>query len=137
MEERTDGADFLGCGVAFPPRTDPLTGRFLMCRGEEDIAEAIRLILFTVPGERVMQPEFGCGIKKYAFSSMSMIDRRGMEKEIRQALLRWEPRIKEVEVRVTDGRLSEGIADICISYEVRATNNPYNLVFPYYIHEGA
>ena len=135
MEER-GAADFLGCGISFPPRVDPVTGRMQMCSGEEDIKEAVRLILFTGKGERVMRPDFGCGIRRYAFSSMSMMDRKGMEEEIKTALVRYEPRITDVEVAVDCGRINEGVAEIQIGYVVRATNNPYNLVFPYYINEG-
>ena len=135
MKER-GAADFLGCGISFPPRVDAVTGRMRMCSKEEDIEEAVRLILFTGKGERVMRPGFGCGIRRYAFSTMSMIDQKGMEEEIRTALVCYEPRITDVEVTVEAGRMNEGIAEIHISYVVRATNNPYNLVFPYYINEG-
>ncbi|MCM1538297.1 MAG: GPW/gp25 family protein [bacterium] len=135
MEERGK-AGFLGCGISFPPRVDAVTGRMRMSTGEEDIAEAVRLILFTGKGERVMRPEFGCDIRKYAFSTMSMIDRKGMEEEIRAALVRYEPRITDVEIAVESGRLDGGVAEIHVGYTVRATNNPYNLVFPYYKDEG-
>lgn len=130
-------ADFLGCGISFPPRVDAVTGRMRMCAGEEDIGEAVRIILFTGKGERAMRPDFGCDIRKYAFSSMSMIDQKGMEEEIRTALVRYEPRITDVEISVDCGRINEGMVQIHIDYTVRATNNPYNLVFPYYINEGA
>ncbi len=137
MEERKRAADFLGCGISFPPRVDEVTGRMRMSVQEEDIKEAIRIILFTGKGERVMQPEFGCGIRQYAFSAMSMMDRTGMEEEIKQALVRWEPRITDIRVRADCVRIDRGIAEIHIDYVVRATNNPYNLVFPYYINEGS
>lgn len=136
MKNKTWAANFLGCGISFPPRVDEVTGRIRMSSQEDDIREAIRIILFTGKGERVMQPEFGCQIRKYAFSSMGMIDRTGMEEEVRQALIRWEPRITDTEVKVDDGRAEQGMVEIHISYAVRATNNPYNLVFPYYINEG-
>ncbi len=129
-------ADFMGCGISFPPRVDAVTGRMQMCSKEEDIEEAVRIILFTGKGERAMRPEFGCGIRKYAFSSMSMIDQKGMEEEIRAALVRFEPRITKVEVSVDCGRIGGGRAEIRVSYVVRSTNNPYNLVFPYYRNEG-
>lgn len=129
-------ADFLGCGISFPPRVDAVTGRMRMCAQEEDIQEAVRLILFTGKGERVMRPEFGCGIRQYAFSSMGMTDQKGMEEEIRIALVRYEPRITKVEVTVDCGRIGAGEAQIRIDYVVRSTNNPFNLVFPYYRNEG-
>lgn len=136
MDTAGTAADFLGCGISFPPRVDPVTGRMLMCSREEDIREAVRLILFTGRGERAMKPQFGCGIRKYAFSSMGMTDQKGMEEEIRMALVRHEPRITNIEITVDDGCMSEGKIEIHISYVVRATNNPYNLVFPYYLNEG-
>lgn len=130
-------ADFLGCGFKFPPCIDPVTGRMQTVSGEEDIAEAVRIILFTGKGERAMQPEFGCGIRKYAFSDMSSADLLNMQEEITDALIRWEPRIVKPEVEFGRERMSDGILEIRISYRVRTTNNPYNLVFPYYMDEGA
>lgn len=136
MEKRTWAANFLGCGLSFPLRADETTGRIRMSSQEDDIREAIRMILFTGKGERVMRPEFGCQIRKYAFSSMGMIDRTGMEEEVRQALIRWEPRITDAQVEVDDKSMGNGAVEIHIRYVVRATNNPYNLVFPYYLNEG-
>lgn len=137
MDAGSRAADFLGCGISFPPRVDAVTGRMRMCSREEDIREAVRLILFTGKGERVMRPQFGCGIGRYAFSSMSMIDQKGMEEDVKASLIRYEPRITDIEVTVDSGRMHEGIVEIHVGYVVRSTNNPYNLVFPYYISEGS
>lgn len=137
MGENSDKSDFLGCGWKFPPSVNTVTGRVETSSKEEDIAEAIRIILFTGKGERVMQPDFGCGIREYAFSTMSVMDIQSMEEEIQEALVRWEPRILRPEIKIGTERMQEGILDISVSYEVRSTNNPYNLVFPYYINEGA
>ena len=136
MEEKGNSAGFLGSGWKFPPAVDPVTGRVLMISQEEDIAEAVRIILFTGKGERVMQPEFGCGIRKFAFSDLSAIALRSMQQEILDALIHWEPRIREVTAEIGRDRIEEGILDIRVSYIVRSTNNPFNLVFPYYINEG-
>ncbi len=135
MEEK-GAAPFLGCGWRFPPKTDPVTGRVELSRGEEDIAEAVKIILFTGVGERAMRPEFGCGIRRYAFSDMTAIDIRSMEQEILEALIRFEPRITKIEVKVLKKQARDGILEIRIDYVVRTTNNPYNLVFPYYLDEG-
>ena len=128
--------DFLGCGWKFPPAVDPVTGRMLMTSQEEDIAEAVRIILFTRRGERIMQPEFGCGIQRFAFSDLGAIALRSMQQEILDALVHWEPRIREVTAEISKDRIREGVLDIRVSYVVRSTNNPFNLVFPYYINEG-
>lgn len=137
MGEKRDKSDFLGCGWKFPPAVNPVTGRVEASCQEEDIAEAIRIILFTGKGERAMKPEFGCGIREYAFSDMSIMDIQSMKEEIQEALTFWEPRIINTQVEIGRERMGEGILEIHIRYEVRTTNNPYNLVFPYYINEGA
>ena len=82
-----------------------------------------------------MRPEFGCGIHDFAFESMDFGTVSQMEDSVREALIRWEPRVRDVEVEIipedTAGRLR-----IQISYVVRTTNNPYNLVYPFYLNEG-
>lgn len=136
MRENSGMPGFLGCGWKFPPEADPITGRIRMSSCEEDIAEAVRIILFTGKGERAMRPDFGCSIRKYAFSDMSAIDLRSMEQEISDALIRYEPRITKLKVSVIRTQPRDGVIEIRVSYVVRTTNNPYNLVFPYYLNEG-
>lgn len=114
---------------------DPVTGRIRMCGGEKDIAQAVRLILNTRLGERVMRPDFGCRLCDFAFESFSQSVRSEMIEEIKNALTLHEPRISDIEVTIDD-IAREGHIVLDISYVVRATNNPYNLVFPFYIEEG-
>lgn len=114
---------------------DPVTGRIRMCGGEEDIAQAVRLILNTRRGERVMRPDFGCRLCDFAFESFSQSVRSEIIEEIKNALALHEPRISGIEVTIGDAA-PEGRIVLDISYVVRATNNPYNLVFPFYIEEG-
>ena len=59
-----------------------------------------------------------------------------MEKSIKEALIKWEPRIRDISVEVSQDTPQDGKALISISYVVRSTNNPYNLVFPFFINEG-
>ncbi|MBC8546575.1 GPW/gp25 family protein [Clostridiaceae bacterium NSJ-31] len=131
-----DTRAFLGRGFSFPPRLDQTTGRFVMCSAEEDIRQSIYLIVMTRRRERAMLPDFGCDVHNYVFglpddASLSMV-----RSEIVDALTRWEPRIINVGVQVDMSGLSEGKVVFSISYTVRATNNPNNLVFPYYLYEG-
>jgi len=134
MSGRDQPGDFLGKGWKFPPRTDYVTGRIKTVSQEEDIGEAIRLILFTRKGERIMRPDFGCGIQRFVFAEMDYGTVREMEKEITDAITAWEPRVTDPEAEVDTGRLSEGMVMIRVSYRIRTTNNPYNQVFPYYIY---
>lgn len=136
MERSGQARDFLGVGWKFPVEVDQTTGRIKTSSYEEDIQEAIRIILMTRKGERMMLPEFGCGVWEYVFETMDVSALARMEQEIRHALILWEPRIVDPEVHVDTDRQQQGVLDIHIQYVVRATNNPYNLVYPYYINEG-
>ncbi len=127
---------FLGRGFRFPVQVDPITGKVQTSEYEEDIKEAIYIILMTKKGERVMKPEFGCGVHDYAFGTMDYTTLSRMESEIREALNLWEPRIKDLQVNVVIDDVKDGCVLINIGYNVRSTNNPYNLVFPFYMNEG-
>ena len=136
MTEMENVRGFLGIGFHFPIGTDEATGKMKMVSLEEDIVQAIRIILMTRKGERVMRPDFGCDIYDYAFDTMDYTTLVQMEHAVREALIRWEPRITDVEVRIDDEQEQEGVLLIEIGYIVRGTNNPFNLVYPYYINEG-
>lgn len=136
MGERNEAGSFLGRGFKFPVQTDPATGRMMTSAYEEDISEAIYIILMTRKGERVRNPEFGCGIHDFAFSTTDFTTLKEMERSVEDALVLWEPRIRDLDVTVTLDELESGKLNIGISYVVRTTNNPYNLVFPFFLNEG-
>lgn len=127
---------FLGRGWKFPVAVDPATGRILMSEQDQDIAEAIRLIVWTAKGERVMRPDFGCGIHEYVFERTDSMTVSLMEESVKRAILQWEPRVHEVEVRVVGDPEVDGRLQIHVQYAIRSTNNLYNQVYPFYIHEG-
>ena len=129
-------ADIIGSGVAFPLRVDRRGGLALVS-GEEDVNEAIQVIIGTARGERPMRPEFGCGIHDYVFESIDSYTLGRIDYEIRVALDRWEPRIDVVEVTVSSAH--DGVLSIGITYRLRATNDVRNLVYPFYLvpAEGA
>lgn len=133
MQEQ--GKEFLGCGWKFPIKADRATGRILMSAGEESIRESIYIILMTRPGERMMRPDFGCHIYDFLFQRPDYPIRVRMENAVREALIRWEPRIRDIQVRAETVGQGEQVF-LQIDYVVRATNNPYNLVFPFYMNEG-
>ncbi|KEO83294.1 GPW/gp25 family protein [Tumebacillus flagellatus] len=128
--------NFLGRGWKFPVTVDPATGRILMSEAEEDIAEAIRVIIWTAKGERVMRPNFGCGIHQFVFERTDPTTVSLMEESVKAAIMQWEPRVHQVTAKVTPDPGSDGRLLIQVSYVVRSTNNLYNQVYPFYIHEG-
>ena len=129
------GKDFLGKGWKFPVAVDD-TGSIRTSEYEQDIQEAIRLILLTAKGERVMRPNFGSGLHEYVFESMSATNIGSIQAAIQNALMEFEPRIELIAVKVEPEQSEIGKLLIDIDYRVRATNTQFNLVFPYYVTEG-
>jgi phage baseplate assembly protein W len=127
--------EFLGRGWEFPVNVSP-TGQIEMSEHEADIKEAIWVILSTSKGERVMRPDFGCGIYEFVFATINTATLGLIEANVREALTFWEPRIELVNVNVSADKAEEGKLLICIDYRVRMTNNEFNLVYPFYLKEG-
>jgi phage baseplate assembly protein W len=125
---------FLGTGWAFPPRSAD-GGTVALSAYEEDVREAIRIILGTAPGERVMRPDFGAGLDALVFEPITATLMALVRQTVETALIAWEPRIDQVTVEVTADP-PRGRLDIEIRYRIRATNVFYNLVYPFYLAEG-
>ena len=126
---------FIGRGWAFPLRVDAPGGIALVGR-EQEIEEAIRLILGTSPGERPMRPEFGCRIHEYLFAPADSETAGSIAREVRAALRQWEPRIDVADVTVSFDARESTLLYIDVRYAVRATNDRRNLVFPFYVIPG-
>jgi len=124
--------DFIGAGWAFPVTTDATGGIALVAR-EREIEEAIRLILGTAKGERPMRPEFGCRIHDHVFGPANAATAGQIAYDVREALERWEPRIAVQDVSVGYDRIESGIVYVDVGYLVLGTNDPRNLVFPFYV----
>jgi phage baseplate assembly protein W len=125
-------ADILGSGVAFPLRVDA-RGGLALARREDDVREAIQVILGTAPGERPMRPEFGCGIHDQVFESVDAYAVGRLEQEIRLALDRWEPRIDVISIDFDLAGGGAGRLLIDIVYALRGSNDVRNLVYPFYL----
>jgi phage baseplate assembly protein W len=126
---------FLGTGWAFPLRVDP-AGEIAMASHEEDVRQAIKIIIGTALGERVMRPDFGSGLQRLVFEPVSTTTVSLVKHQVEQALIEWEPRIDLEEVRVTTDPATRNLLLIEVDYRVRATNTFYNLVYPFYLIEG-
>ena len=124
--------DFVGSGWAFPMAIDA-TGGVALVRHQREIEEAIRLILGTSYGERPMRPEFGCGIHDHVFAPADAGTAGLIAFDVRNSLGRWEPRIDVVDVDVTTAPDDASTLYVDIRYTIRGTNDPRNLVFPFYV----
>jgi len=123
--------DFLGVGWAFPVGVDA-RGRIALARQERDIEDAIRIILLTPKGQRVMRPEFGCQIHDLMFAPNDATTAGLAAYYVEEALGMWEPRIHVKEVNARPDPENQGRLLIDISYEVKATHDSRSLVFPFY-----
>src|SRR6187551_552276 len=122
--------EIIGSGLAFPLAVDR-RGGIALARDEQDIDQAIQLILATAPGERPMRPEFGCGVHDYVFAPADENTAGRIAFEVRRALDRWEPRIDVTDVVVGFDDEDTGVLYIDVRYAIRGTNDPRNLVFPF------
>lgn len=128
--------EFLGRGWKFPVKVETATGRIATAEYEQDIRESILIILGTARGERMMRPDFGCGIHELVFASINTATINLVENSVQEALTRWEPRIELIKVLASDEYSAEGKLPVNIDYKVRVTNNRFNLVYPFYLKEG-
>lgn len=124
--------EFVGSGWAFPVHVDR-TGGIALTRDSREIEESIRLILATAPGERPMRPDFGCGVHDFVFAPADAATAGDIAHVVRLALERWEPRIDLAAVDVRPDATEDGLLLIAIGYTIRGTNDPRNLVFPFYV----
>jgi phage baseplate assembly protein W len=127
--------EFLGVGWKFPIRVNA-RGGLSFSRHEQDIEEAIWILLGTAKGERVMQPDFGCGIHEHVFAPNDPGTRGVLAFEVQRSLADYEPRVLVDDVRVDDFPGAPNRLLICVDYRVRSTNAKRNLVYPFYLQEA-
>jgi len=128
---------FLGRGWSFPPRFDTENHQVVMVEEEADIRESLRLIMATAPGERIMNPKFGCGLTAYIFDSLDSLLINRIADSIRYAVLNFEPRVTLNDIRfdLTES-FDKGVVRVTLDYTIRIINVRTNIVYPFYIKEG-
>jgi phage baseplate assembly protein W len=127
--------EFLGRGFNFPIRISG-DGSFLLAEYEDDIKQAINIIIETAQGERVMRPDFGCGIHDLVFAPISSATISRVEAMVQEALIKYEPRIDVQSVVVSQDEAQDGKFIVNLEYLVRETNNAFNYVYDFYLYEG-
>lgn len=126
---------FLGQGFRFPLAV--VNGRLALSRGERKIEESIRFILSTARGERLMRPELGCGLHDLVFSPGGPASEIRVADAVREALVLHEPRIDVLELTAESPEGAPNVLLIRVAYRIRENNAVTNLVYPYFITEGA
>jgi uncharacterized protein len=135
MTSRDSAKAFLGVGWAFPMSMEA-DGQIAMAFYEDDIGQAIRIILGTNPGERLMRPDFGAGLNAFVFEPINTTTIEILKNQVRDSLVDWEPRIDVQQLDVTADPDQRNKLLINIIYRVRTSNSLSNLVYPFYFQEG-
>jgi len=128
--------DFLGRGWSFPPDFTLPVADVAMLEDDADVASSLEILLSTIPGERVMQPLYGCNMTELVFEELDTRIKTLMADKIESSILYFEPRVTLQSVRLDDSRITEGVVLIQVIYVVKTTNSRFNFVYPYYIDQG-
>ena len=128
---------FLGRGWAFPPEFNNNSGRVIMVSEDEDIKQSLKILLSTTPGERIMLPAYGCGLKSLVFENVTESTVTEIKDVVARAILFFEPRInlESIEIETTDEY--EGFVKVLINYRVRETDSRRNMVYPFYFRDDS
>ncbi len=129
-----NNVDFLGVGLKFPVSVKD--AKIALSKYEEDIQEAIWIILGTAKGERVMRPDFGCSIHELVFALNNTATAGLVIYYVQDALIKWEPRIEVLNVDAGPDAQEGHTLNVNIEYRVRTTNNVFNLVYPFYLERS-
>lgn len=124
--------EFLGKGWTFPVLPSNNTRQIELVEGFENVRKSIWIILETEPGERIMRPDFGCGLRRYLMKPNTPATRAMIRRDVERAVGYWEPRIrlKQVDVSGTD---DPALVLIHIHFLHTRDNSPGNLVYPFYL----
>ena len=129
--EAGQGTDFVGSGWAFPARITA-TGAVRLVEGAEEIDAALRVILSTAHGQRLMRPDFGCAMWDQVYAPLTPDTLGLVEQAVREAVERWEPRVVLEGVEAVPDP-DEAAIRVAVDYRITSTNDRRNLVYPFYV----
>lgn len=128
---------FLGTGWGFPPEFAASGAGARMVSGEDDVREALSILLSTKPGERILHPAYGCALQQMVFEAVNESTEAEIRDAIERAVLFFEPRVTLLGVTVDTRLIEQGLLEIGLDYLIRTTNSRSNMVYPFYISEGS
>lgn len=127
---------FLGSGWAFPVTFTEGNHLLSLSGYEQNVNEAIRIILQTNNGERCLNPRFGSGLQTFFFRKMDETLKGEIADAVKYSLMHNEPRITVQDISVAYTNIMTGLIEIRILYVFNQTNTRHNYVFPFHIKEG-
>ncbi|WP_297083799.1 GPW/gp25 family protein [uncultured Demequina sp.] len=131
----------VGRGWAFPPRWEmheareghPAGATLDLNDGVPHVQEAMRLVLRTSLGERVMRPTLGAGVDRYVFESRTVETCHRLAHDVERALLLWEPRVIVDGVTAVPAGAADDRIDVRIDYRIDRHRRPDSLIVPFYV----
>lgn len=135
MKEFKDQS-YLGIGWSFPPNFNSHSKEIIMSVSQEDIEQSLEILLSTRPGERVMQPSYGCNLDIMLFEPLTVTLITYIKDLVRKAILFYEARIDANRIDVSADSVNDGIILIEVDYTIRSTNSRFNFVYPFYLEEA-
>lgn len=136
MSEWNLNSDFLGKGWGFPPRFGLRNREVEMVSAQQDIRQSLAILLSTVPGERVMAPGYGCGIKNMVFEAVNETVLAQLSDMVERAVLFYEPRITLHDIQIDFSEQNRGLLRLQLDYTIITINARANLVYPFYFREA-
>ncbi len=127
---------FLGLGWGFPPQFSLHNKSITMVKEDQDIQQSLRILFLTLPGERMMQPAYGCSLNALVFDAISESTVTEIKDAIDRAVLFFETRITLNDIAVNTDDVYDGVVRVTLDYTIRSTNNRSNMVYPFYFREG-
>jgi uncharacterized protein len=127
---------FLGRGWSFPPAFSKSKKKLCMVEDHDDIRESLFILLSTTPGERILEPQYGCHIKSLVFECFDLSVQTMAREMIRKAILFYESRVTVETIDFNFQKINDGYLEIMIYYTVISTNTRFNMVYPFYLREG-
>ena len=132
LSSDANNREFLGQGISYPLQFNQ-KGELALAKGVTDIEQAIRIILGTMPGERIMRPEFGSRIHELVYAPNNAATRSLAAYYVQEALDRWEPRIDVLEVNIIPEAEQLGVLQIEIRYQIKDTYDERSIIYPFYL----
>lgn len=126
---------FLGQGWAFPPTFVRGLNTVVLSAEDQNIRESLTILFSTLCGERVMNEGYGTLLRTLVFDNADGDLQSAAQDTVRNAILLYEPRIKLVDVIVTED-MDQNRLLITVEYVIRQSNSRQNFVFPFHVIEG-
>jgi len=133
---QNDDTSYLGKGWSFPPSFNKQENKVSMVVNEEDVKQSLHILLSTKPGERIMQPTFGCNLDIMLFEPITTSLITYIKDLVKKAILFHEARINVNKIDISTQEINSGLILIDIDYTLRTTNSRFNFVYPFYLEEA-